>query len=97
VLKPDVPAIRRDAYHQPVRPADTLKVSTDIAVIQVGVITAIAADELIFVGVAAFMATCHDADRLASQDYRPPQGGFVIGLHALSFGAPLERIGAAAA
>jgi hypothetical protein len=72
VPKPDVLPVGRDADRKHVRPADPPKFSRDLAVIQVGMVTALTADELICVGVAAFRLTHHDADRLASQDDRPP-------------------------
>jgi hypothetical protein len=52
--KPDVLPVCRDACRKPVRPADSLKSRSDVSVIQVGIIAAVAADELIVVGVAAF-------------------------------------------
>lgn len=71
----------RDAVRELVRPADPLKFKGDVAVIQVGMVTALAADELICIGVAAFRLTFHDADWLASQDDRPPQPGLIMRLH----------------
>jgi hypothetical protein len=52
VPKPDVLAVGRDADRKRVRPADPPKFSRDLAVIQVGMVTALAADELICIGVA---------------------------------------------
>ena len=46
-----------------------------------GMVTALAADELICIGVAAFALTLHDADRLASQDDRPPQRRLIMCRH----------------
>jgi len=64
-----------------VRPADLLKVSRDVAVIQFRIVAAIAADELIGIGVAALGATLHEVDRLTSQDHRPAQHRLIKGLH----------------
>lgn len=51
-----------------VRPAQPLKPRRDLRVIQVQVIAAAGADQLIHVGVAALDTAVHDADRLFPQD-----------------------------
>ena len=53
---------------KPVRPAKPLKPRRDLRVIQVWMIAAAGADQLIHVGVAALDTAVHDADRLAAQD-----------------------------
>jgi hypothetical protein len=67
--QPEVLLIRGKARPHRVRPADPLKPGRDLGVIQVGVIAALAADELKRAGVAAFHPALHDAGRPA------PQGG----------------------
>jgi hypothetical protein len=67
----------RDAVRKRVRPADSLMFRGDVAVVQVGMVTALAADELIRIGVAAFRLTFRDADGLASQDGCPPRRGLI--------------------
>ena len=57
--------IRFHAGRDRVRPADPLELRGDLLVIQVRIVTAIAADELIRVGVAAFRSAADDAGRLA--------------------------------
>jgi hypothetical protein len=52
VPKPDVLPVCRDAVRERVRPADPLKFRGDVAVIQVGIVTALAADELICIGIS---------------------------------------------
>src|SRR6476646_10701458 len=59
--------VRSEARLQRVRPADQLKPGRDLPVVQIRVITALTADELEHVGVAAFHPAFHDADRLAPQ------------------------------
>jgi hypothetical protein len=51
-----------------VRPAQPLKPRRDLGVIQVRMIAAAGADQLVHVGVAALDTAGHDADRLAPQD-----------------------------
>jgi hypothetical protein len=53
---------------KPVRSAKPLKPRRDLGVIQVRMIAAAGADQLIRVGVAALDAAVHDADRLVPQD-----------------------------
>jgi len=53
---------------KPVRPAKPLKPWRDLRVIQVTMIAAAGADQLIHVGVAALDLAVDDADRLAAQD-----------------------------
>jgi hypothetical protein len=51
-----------------VRPAQPLKPRRDLRVIQVRIIAAGGADQLVHVGVTALDTAAHDADRLAPQD-----------------------------
>jgi hypothetical protein len=81
MLNPDVLPVCRYTSRNRVRSADPLQVSRDVAVIQFGIVTAVAADELIGIGVAAFGATRHEVDRLTSQDHRPSQHLLNKGLH----------------
>jgi len=53
---------------KPVRPAKPLKPRRDLGVIQVRIIAAVGADQLIHVGVAALDTAVRDADRLALQE-----------------------------
>ena len=70
-----------DASCDGIRPADLLKPWGDLRVIQVGIVTAVAADELERVCVASWLAV-HDAGRLAPEDQRPAEGAPVTGLRA---------------
>src|SRR5204862_4175504 len=79
--KPDVLPVCRDACRKPVRPADSLKSRRDISEIQVRIIAAVAADELIVIGVAAFGTAFPEVDRLTSQDHGPPQRRLIMDLH----------------
>jgi hypothetical protein len=54
-----------------IRPADLLNLRGDIEEIQVGVVAAVAADELVRVGVPALRLAADDADGLAPQGNRP--------------------------
>src|SRR6185312_10773767 len=81
VEKPDVLPVCGDARRKPVRSANALKSRYDVSVIQVGIIAAVAADELIVIGVAAFGTAFLEVDRLTSQDHRPPQRRLIMDLH----------------
>ena len=81
VLEPVVLAVCLDARRKRVRSADPLEMRWDVPVILVGIIAAVAADELVKVGLAAFWAAFYEVDRLTSQDQRPAQRGLVIDLH----------------
>jgi hypothetical protein len=61
----DVLLLGRHADRDRVGPADPLQLGRDIAVIQVGIVTAVAADDLVQVGVAALRLAFDHADRLA--------------------------------
>ena len=50
--------------------------------IPVRIITAIAADDLVLVGVAALRAALYDAGRPPSQDHRPATPGLDLVIHA---------------
>ena len=54
-------------------------------VIQIGIVTAIAADELIRVGVAAFRPAADDPGRLAPENHRPVLPRLTMGYHACPF------------
>jgi len=56
-----------DAGRDGVGPAKLLKPRGDVVVIQVGIVAAVAADELERVAVAASWLAIHDAGRLAPQ------------------------------
>ena len=59
-----------------IRPTDPLKPGRDLAVIQVGIVTAVAADDLQHAGVTAIRMPGHNAGRLAPEKHRPvPRGG----------------------
>jgi hypothetical protein len=66
-----VPVKHSQARLKNVRPAKPLKPRRDLRVIQVQVIAAAGADQLIHVGVAALDTAVHDADRLAAQMDHP--------------------------
>lgn len=66
--QPDMRGVCLNARLQRVRPADPLKPEWDPLIIQIRMITAVAADDLKQAGAAAF-AVIHDPGRL------PPQGG----------------------
>src|SRR5262249_20288755 len=79
----DVPLVCGNAGRDRVWPADPLKPRRDLGVIQVWIVTAVAADELKRVGVAAFRLAFHDAGRLAPQNGRPAMPWLITGLHTL--------------
>jgi hypothetical protein len=74
--------VRSDAGCHGIRPADLLKPRGDVVVIQVGIVTAVAADELERVGVTALWLAVHHPGRLAAEDQRPAKGVLTIGLRA---------------
>jgi hypothetical protein len=53
--------------------------------IKIGMIPAVHADELKFLGVPAVRQTLDHADRPTAQDYRPPQRGLVDIPHGFPF------------
>jgi hypothetical protein len=59
--------IRGEGRLHRIGPADPLQPRWDLGVIQVPMVTAVIADDLEDVGVAAFCPALHDADRLAPQ------------------------------
>ena len=65
-----------------VRPADLPKLRRDLGVVQVGMVAAVAADDLERVGVAAFRPAVHHAGRLAPENHRPAMPGLIMGRHA---------------
>jgi len=80
-----MPLICGDARNDWVWPADLLKPGRDVAVIQVGVVTAVAADELEHVGVAALRLAVDDAGGLAPKNKRPVIPGPDRSLHDCLF------------
>ena len=58
-----------------VRPAKPLKPRRNLGIVQISMIAAVRADELEHIGVAAFEAAVHDADRLAAQGRRVAVAG----------------------
>jgi hypothetical protein len=83
VVPPDVRYVGGNAVRDRVRPADLPKLRPDLGVIQVRMITAVAADDLKRIGIAAFRAAVHDANRLAAENHRPAMPGLVTGHHVL--------------
>ncbi len=66
------------AQRNRIRPADPLKPARDLAVIQVGIVTAVAADDLEHAGVTAIRMPGHNAGRLAPEKHRPvPRDGLL--------------------
>jgi hypothetical protein len=89
VVPPDVLLIGGDARRDGIGAADLLKLGQDPAVIQVGIIPAVAADQLVRVGVAAFRSALHDAVRLAPQYHCPAAPGLTMVIHACLLMGPL--------
>ena len=85
LVPPGVLLIRFHAGRDRVRPADPLELRGDLLVIQVGIVTAIAADELIRVGVAAFRPAADEAGRLAPEHQRPVLPRRTMDHHARPF------------
>ena len=77
----DVLDVCGDARRAGVGPADPLQRARDLTVVQAGIITAVAADDLELVGVAAFRPTLHDAGRPPPQHYRPAWPGLALIIH----------------
>src|SRR5205823_14134109 len=82
VVPPDVLHIRGNAVRYRVWPADPLKLGRDLAVVQIGMVAAVAADDLIQVRVAAFRPAFKHAGRLAAQNHRPAVPALITGRHA---------------
>ena len=64
-----------------VGPADLLKFRRDLAVIQVGMVTAVAADDFERVVVAALRLALNDLGWPTPQNHRPVVSGLVAGRH----------------
>ena len=60
-----------DAWLDPVRAADLLKLGGNLAVAELGIVAAIAADQLIFHGAVMFLAAVSVAGWLPPQSERP--------------------------
>ena len=73
--QPEVPVIRGQARLQRAGPAEPLKPGRDLRVIQIGMVPAVAADQLKHAGVAAFDTALNDTGRLAPQERYPPVPG----------------------
>ena len=86
LVVPHVLVICGDARRDPVGPTDLLELRRDIAVIQAGIVAAVAADELEDVGVAALRLAVNHAGRLAPQNHCPPMPGLTGGQHACLLG-----------
>ena len=72
---PEVLVVRCQAGLERPWPAEPLKPRRDLKEIQVRIIAAAGADELIRAGIAAFWTAIYDADRPAPQDSRPAVPG----------------------
>src|SRR5580704_6207403 len=70
-MKPGVLLVCRDARGNRVGPPGPPQLRWHVVVVQVGMITAVAADELERIGVAAFRPARHDVGRPAPKDHRP--------------------------
>jgi hypothetical protein len=81
----DVLLVRCDAGRDGIGASDPLKLRRDIVVIQVGMITAVAADDLKQIGVTVCRLALDHADRLAPENHRPAAGGPVTDRHACPF------------
>jgi hypothetical protein len=75
----DMLPVRRDSRHDRVRPAQPLKVRRGRPVIQAGIVTAFAADELEPVDMTAFPLMPGYLGRLAPQHNRPAQHAPALG------------------
>ena len=73
---PDVLDVSSDARRAGVGPADPLQRARDLTVVQAGIITAVAADDLELVGVAAFRPALHDAGRRRRSTTVQPSPGW---------------------
>jgi len=82
VVSPHVRRVSGHAVRYQVWPADPPQLGRDLGVVQVGMVTALAADDLERVAVAAFRTAFHDADRLTAQDHRPAESRLITGHHA---------------
>src|SRR5262249_18579228 len=82
LVQPAVLLICRDTGRDQVWPAGQVQPGGAPGVIRVGIIAAVAADELEGVGVAAFWSARHDPGRLAAQHQRPAVGALTTGRHA---------------
>jgi hypothetical protein len=84
-MPPGVLLICGYARRKPVGSADPLEPGWDLALIQAGLVTAVAADELKRVGVAAFGPALNDARRPAPQHQRPAMPWLVTARHACPY------------
>ena len=81
-VPPDVLDVGCDARGDGAGSADPLERGRDLTVVQAGIISAVAADDLVFVGVAAFWPSSHDADRPPPQHHCPARIGLSLVIHA---------------
>jgi hypothetical protein len=84
-MPPDVLFIGCDAGRDPIGASDPLKLRCDVVVVQIGMVTAVAADDLKQIGVTAFRLAVDHADRLAPENHRPAAGGPITDRHACPF------------
>src|SRR6516165_10111778 len=70
-VPPQVVPVGGDPGRDLVRSADPLKLRRDLAIVQVGVVTAVAADDFEHAGVVAFRLALHDPGGLAPEHNRP--------------------------
>src|SRR5215469_10381652 len=84
LVQPAVLLVRRHTGRNRVWPTDPLQPRRQLVVSPVGIIAAVAADELEGVGVAAFWPAFYDAGRLAAQNQRPAIGALITARHVRS-------------
>jgi hypothetical protein len=81
VVQAEVGFVSGHASPDRVWPTDSLQLGCYLAVVAGGIITAVTADDLERVGVAAFRPAVHDAGRLATENGRPAIAGLVMCHH----------------
>src|SRR6266568_5844343 len=74
-VSPEVPPVRCEALAQRVRPAEPLTPGRDLGGVQIGIVAAVAADDLEHAGIAAFHSALNNADWLVPEE-RP--GGLPV-------------------
>jgi hypothetical protein len=92
VAQVEVLLVCGNADCEQVWPAEQLKPGRDLLVIQVGIVTAVAADDLLQVGVGAFCMAVHDSGRLAPQNHRPAVSGLITVAKPPSFALDTPRV-----
>jgi hypothetical protein len=81
VVPPDVAGVGGDACREEIGAPGLLKLSRYLPVVNPGVIPAVAADQLVQVGIATFWLAVHDAAWLTPQDYRPAMPRLAMVIH----------------